>query len=81
MSQTHTHTHTHTNTLDRTSLDEGSACRRDLYLTTNNIHKSQTTMPLAGFEPAFPACERPHKHALDRTAIGIGDDDSNDRNT
>jgi hypothetical protein len=32
-------------TLDRTPLDEGSARRRDLYLTTHNIHKRQTSMP------------------------------------
>jgi hypothetical protein len=29
-------------------------------------------MPLAGFEPAIPASERPHTHALDRAATGIG---------
>jgi len=46
------HTHTHTRTLVVTSLDEGSVCRRYLYLKTHNIHKKQTTMPPAGFEPA-----------------------------
>ena len=88
MTHTHTHTHTHTpndththtHTLDRTSLDEVSACRRDLYVTTNNNHKIQTAMPLAGFEPTIPARERPHTNALDRAATGIGDDDPNDRN-
>ena len=29
---THTHTHTHTHTLGRVPLDEGSVCRRGLYL-------------------------------------------------
>jgi hypothetical protein len=29
-------------------------------------------MPPAGFEPAFPASERPQPHSLDRTANGIG---------
>jgi hypothetical protein len=29
-------------------------------------------MPPEGFEPAIPASERPHTHALDRTATGIG---------
>ena len=29
-------------------------------------------MHSAGFEPAIPASERPHIHALDRTATGIG---------
>ena len=47
------------NTLGRTNLDEWSARRRDLYLTTNNISKRQISMPPAGFEPAIPASERP----------------------
>jgi hypothetical protein len=29
-------------------------------------------MPLAGFEAAIPASERPQTHTLDRAAIGIG---------
>jgi hypothetical protein len=29
-------------------------------------------MPLAGFEPAIPASERPQTHTLDRAAAGIG---------
>jgi hypothetical protein len=28
-------------------------------------------MPLAGFEPADPASERPQTHTLERAAIGI----------
>jgi hypothetical protein len=32
-------------TLGRTPLDEWSARRRDLYLTTHNTHKRQTSMP------------------------------------
>ena len=51
-------------TLDRTPLDEWSACRRDFYLTTNNAHKRQTPMPPAGFDPAILAGERPQTHAL-----------------
>jgi len=43
-----------------------------LYLTTHNTHKRQTFMPSAGFEPAIPASQRPHTHALDRAATGIG---------
>jgi hypothetical protein len=58
-------------TLGRTPLDEGSARRRDLCLTTRNIHKRQTSMPSAGFEPAIPASGRPQTHALDRTATGV----------
>jgi len=46
-------------TLGRTSLEEWSARRRDLYLTTHNSYKRQISMPPAGFEPAIPASERP----------------------
>ena len=35
----HSMTHTHTRTLGRTPLDEGSAGRRNLYLTTHNIRQ------------------------------------------
>ena len=61
-------THTHTHTLGRTPLDEGSTRHRALYLTTRNIHKRQTSMPLMGFEPANLANERSLTHALDRAA-------------
>jgi len=37
-------------TFGRTSLDEWSACRRDVYLTSHNIHNTQTSMPPVGFE-------------------------------
>jgi hypothetical protein len=50
-------------TLCRTPLDESSARRRDLYLTT---HNRQTSMPQVGFEPAIPASELPHTNPLDR---------------
>ena len=43
-------------TLDRTSLDEWSARRRDLCLTTHNIHTSMTP---AEFETLIPTSERP----------------------
>ena len=52
-------------TLGGTPLDEWSARRRDLYLTTHNIHNTETSMPPAGFEPTIPAIERPHTHSLD----------------
>jgi hypothetical protein len=58
----------HSDTLGRTPLDEWSARRRDLYLTTHNTHKWQTSMLPAGFEPAIPEIERPQTHALDRAA-------------
>ena len=54
LSRPHEHTLRHT-TLGRTPLDEWSARRRDLYLTTHNIHNRQTLMPPAGFEPATPS--------------------------
>jgi len=36
--------------LGRTPLDEWSARRRDLFLTTHDTHKTQTSMTPAGFE-------------------------------
>jgi hypothetical protein len=59
-------------TLGRTPLHEWSARRTDLYLTTHNTHKRQTSMLSAGFEPTIPVSERPQTHALDRAATGIG---------
>jgi hypothetical protein len=59
-------------TLGRTPLDEWWAQHRDLYLTTHNPHKRQTSMPPAGFKPTILASERLQTHALDRTATGIG---------
>ena len=46
-------------TVSRTPLDEGSARRRDLYLTTHDTHNRQISMPLVGFEPKISAGERP----------------------
>jgi hypothetical protein len=69
LSRLHDHRHS---SLGRTPLDKWSARRRDLYLTTHNIHKRQTAMPPAGFEPTIPASERLQNHALDRAAAGIG---------
>jgi len=36
--------HTHTHTLGRTSLDEGSASRKELYLITHNTHNRETAL-------------------------------------
>jgi hypothetical protein len=66
----HDHTFRHT-TLGRTPLDEGPARRRDLYLTTHNTHKRQTSMPPAGFKPTIPVSKRPQTHAFDRATTGI----------
>ena len=59
-------------TVGRTPLDEWSARRRDLYLTTHNTHNGQTSLPPAGFEPTISAGERPQTYALDRAATGTG---------
>ena len=59
-------------TVGRTPLDEWSACRRDLYLSTHNTHNRQTSMPPVGFESTISAGERPQTYALDRAATGTG---------
>ena len=45
-------------TAGRTPLDELSARRRDLYLTTHDTHNRQISMPPVGFEPKISAGER-----------------------
>jgi hypothetical protein len=57
-------------TVGRTLLDEWSARRQDLYLTTYNTHNRQTSMHPAEFEPTISVGERPQIDALDRTATG-----------
>ena len=59
-------------TVGRTPLDEWSARRRDLYLTTQNSHNRQTSIPPVGFEPTISAGERPQTYALDRATSGTG---------
>ena len=46
-------------TVGRTPMDEWSARRRDLYLTTYDTHNRQISMPPVGFEPKVSAGERP----------------------
>ena len=46
-------------TVGKTPLDEGSARRRDLYLTIHDTHNRQISMPPVGFEPTISAGERP----------------------
>jgi len=46
-------------TVGRASLDEWSARRRDLYLTTHNNNNRQTSMRRVGFEPTISVVERP----------------------
>jgi len=56
---------------DSPPLEEGSARRRDLYLTIHNTHNRNTSMPLKAFKPEIPASERQQTHALDRAASKI----------
>jgi len=51
---------THNDAVGRTPLDEWSASRRALYLTTHNTHNRQTSMPPVGFEPTISAGKRPY---------------------
>jgi len=64
-------------TFGRTPLDEWSARRRDLYLTTLNTHNRQKAMPPVGFEPTISAGERLKTYSLDRAATGTGENLSN----
>jgi len=59
-------------TVGRTPLDEWSAHRRDLYLTTHNTHNRQTSMTPVEMKPTISAGERPQTYALDRAATGTG---------
>ena len=59
-------------TVGRTPLDELSARRRDLNLTTHNTLNRQTSMPPVGFEPTISKGERPQTYALDRVATETG---------
>ena len=57
-------------TVGRTPLEELSARRRGIYLTTHNTHNRETSMFPAGLEPTVSAGERPQTHALDRAVTG-----------
>jgi hypothetical protein len=59
-------------TVGKIPLDEWSARRRDLYLTTHNNHNRQIFMPPVGFEHTISAGYRPQTYDLDRAAIGTG---------
>jgi hypothetical protein len=59
-------------TVGRIPLDEWSARRRDLYLTTHNTQNRQTSMPSVGFELTISAGVRPQTYALDGAATGTG---------
>jgi hypothetical protein len=46
-------------TVGRTPLDERSARRRDLYLTTHDTHNRHISMPPVRLEPTISVSERP----------------------
>jgi hypothetical protein len=46
-------------TVGRTPLDERSARRRDLYLTTHDTHNRQISMTPVGVKPTISISERP----------------------
>jgi hypothetical protein len=58
-------------TAGRTLLDEWSARRRVLYLTTQNSQNRQKWMPPTRFEPAIPASGRSQSHDIDSSVTGI----------
>ena len=55
-------------TFSRAPLDKRSALRRDLYLTTHNIYKRQTSILPAEFEPAVPTGAWPPGSAIIKLA-------------
>jgi len=59
-------------TVGRTPLDEWSARRRDLYLTTYNTHNRHTSVSPVGFEPTISVGQRSQTYYLDRAANGTG---------
>jgi hypothetical protein len=58
-------------TVKRTPLDERSARRRDLYLTTHDTHNRQISMPPVGFKPTISAGERPAAACLLRSCCQV----------
>ena len=58
-------------TVGRTPLDEWSASRRDLYLTTHDTHNRQISMPPVGFELTISAGERPQAAHLLKSWVRI----------
>ena len=59
-------------TVGSTHLDQRSARRRYRYLTTQNTHNRQTSMPPVGLERTISAGELRQTYALDRAATGTG---------
>jgi hypothetical protein len=61
-----------THTLGRTPLDKDPPDAENSTWKHTTLTRDRYPCPKAGFEPAIPASERPHTHALDRAATGIG---------
>ena len=58
-------------TVGRTPLDEWSARRKDLYLTTHDTHNRQISMPPVGFEPTISAGVPPQAAHLLKSWVRI----------
>jgi hypothetical protein len=58
-------------TVGRTPLGEYSAFLRDLYLTTHNTNKEQTSVHPEGLETTILAVERPQNYFLGLEPTGI----------
>jgi hypothetical protein len=58
-------------TVGSTPLDERSARRRDLYMTTHDTHNRQISMPPVGVEPTISAGERPQGALLQRSWVRL----------
>ena len=59
-------------TVGRTPLDESSARRRDLYLSTHNTHNKHPCPRWDSNPRSQQASERPQTYAIDRAATGTG---------
>jgi hypothetical protein len=55
----------------RTSLDEWSDRRRDLYLTTHDTHNRQISVPPVGFKPKISVGEQPQAAHLLKSWVRI----------
>jgi len=64
-------------TIGNTPLGEWSARRRNLYLTTHNIHHRQTSIILARFQHTTSSSARPQTYALEGAGTGTGDKKNN----
>jgi len=63
--------HTWHTTAGKTPLDKWLAQFRDIYLTTHNIHKRQTYMLPAGFQPTVPPSKQLQTCTLEHVATEI----------